>query len=32
MVADGLTKALSKQNHQKFVDVVGLRDIRHLVN
>jgi hypothetical protein len=32
MAADGLTKALSKQNHQKFVEVLGLRDIRPLVN
>ena len=32
IVTDRLTKALSKQNHQKFVNVVGLRDIRHLVN
>jgi len=24
IAADGLTKALSKQNHQKFVEVVGL--------
>ena len=31
MAADRLTKALSKQNHQKFVNVVGLRDIRHLI-
>ena len=32
MAIDGLTKALLKQNHQKFVNVVGLCDIRHLVN
>jgi hypothetical protein len=31
MAADGLTKALLKQNHQKFVDMIGLRDIRHLI-
>ena len=32
MAIDGLTKALLKQNHQKFVKVVGLRDIRYLVS
>ena len=31
MAADRLTKALSRQNYQKFVNVVGLRDIRHLI-
>ena len=32
MAVDGLTKALLKQNHQKFVNVVGLRDIRYLID
>ena len=25
--ADGLTKALTRQNHEKFVDMIGLKDI-----
>jgi hypothetical protein len=29
MMADGLTKPLSKQAHQNFLDMLGLRDIRH---
>jgi hypothetical protein len=27
MPADGLTKALTRQNHEKFVDMIGLKDI-----
>lgn len=29
MMADGLTKPLSKQAHQNFLELLGLRDIRH---
>src|SRR5579871_1963199 len=29
MMADGLTKPLNKQAHQAFLDMLGLRDIRH---
>jgi len=29
MIADGLTKPLSKQPHQSFLNMLGLRDIRH---
>jgi hypothetical protein len=32
MPADGLTKSLSRQKHQDFVDMLGMRDIRHLIN
>ena len=32
MPADGLTKPLSKQNHQSFVEMLGLHDIKHLIN
>lgn len=31
MPADGLTKPLTKQLHQAFIDMLGLRDIRHLI-
>ena len=32
MPADGLTKPLTKQLHQAFIDMLGLTDIRHLIN
>lgn len=32
MPADGLTKALTRQNHQSFVEMLGLQDIRHLID
>jgi ribonuclease HI len=31
MPADGLTKPLPKQKHQTFLDLLGMRDIRHLI-
>jgi hypothetical protein len=31
MPADGLTKALSTQKHQAFIQQIGLVDIRHLI-
>ena len=31
MPADGLTKPLTKQLHQAFIDALGLKDIRHLI-
>ena len=31
MPADGLTKRLSRQNHQKFLQLLGMKDIRHLI-
>jgi hypothetical protein len=31
MTADGLTKALPRANHEKFVRQLGLVDIRHMV-
>jgi hypothetical protein len=31
MPADGLTKPLSRQTHEAFVDMLGMRDVRHLV-
>jgi hypothetical protein len=31
MPADGLTKPLNKQAHQAFLEMLGLKDIRHLI-
>jgi hypothetical protein len=31
MVADGLTKPLTRQKHQSFVEMLGMRDIQHLI-
>jgi hypothetical protein len=31
MPADGLTKPLPKQKYQTFLDLLGMRDIRHLI-
>ena len=30
--ADGLTKPLTKQLHQAFINMLGLTDIQHLIN
>jgi len=32
MPADGLTKSLTKQKHESFVEMLGLRDIQHLLD
>ena len=32
MPADGLTKPLNKQPHQAFLEMLGLKDIRHLIS
>jgi hypothetical protein len=32
MPADGLMKPLARQRHAKFVELLGLRDIRYLVD
>jgi hypothetical protein len=29
MIADGFTKALNRQKHEKFVEQLGLVDIQH---
>jgi hypothetical protein len=31
MPADGLTKSLGRQPHQAFMDMLGMRDVRHLI-
>ena len=31
MPADGLTKSLTKQTHQAFLEMLGLKDVRHLI-
>jgi hypothetical protein len=31
MPADGLTKPLTKQTHQAFLEMLGLKDVRHLI-
>ncbi|KAJ6088976.1 hypothetical protein N7499_003084 [Penicillium canescens] len=31
MIADGLTKVLPRQKHTAFVKMLGLRDVRHLI-
>ena len=32
MIADGLTKALTAQKHQYFIRLLGLVDVKHLIN
>lgn len=31
MVADGLTKVLTRQKHEAFIKMLGLRNVRHLI-
>ena len=32
MMADGLTKPLNKQAHKAFLEMLGLKDVRHWLN
>ena len=32
MAADGFTKPLSRQKHEKFVELLGMKDIGHLLD